>query len=247
MQQCWEPNRLGGAPASSFGCKVRDFLLPGLLPCSHRVFLKADLVLLALTPPQSAEIKPTDCHGAQGFGSNCCRKAVGLTQPSLFPASSPAPPCWTPCSSRPSRCVTGTCRRFCGRRSLTPSESEYSAWGCSNSSSCSFPLTVMLSQHLLHACELPLLGRSFDFERRDHLWLLLVSRTGFVKARSVMHLREQLTEKGKCSSFTNAEKGNVLPQAASASAASPRHQTGSLIECFSLAHALTCELCCSFM
>uniref|UniRef100_A0A8B9QLY4 Ubiquitin carboxyl-terminal hydrolase CYLD n=1 Tax=Anas platyrhynchos TaxID=8839 RepID=A0A8B9QLY4_ANAPL len=31
-------------------------------------------------------------------------------------------------------------------------------------------------------------------------------KTGFVKARSVMHLREQLTEKGKCSSFTNAEK-----------------------------------------
>lgn len=25
-----------------------------------------------------------------------------------------------------------------------------------------------------------------------------------------MHLREQLTEKGQCSSFTNAEKGNVL-------------------------------------
>ncbi|XP_010007865.1 PREDICTED: ubiquitin carboxyl-terminal hydrolase CYLD-like [Nestor notabilis] len=31
-------------------------------------------------------------------------------------------------------------------------------------------------------------------------------RTGFVKARSVMHLREQLTDKGQCSSFTNAEK-----------------------------------------
>ncbi|XP_026699448.1 ubiquitin carboxyl-terminal hydrolase CYLD-like isoform X2 [Athene cunicularia] len=31
-------------------------------------------------------------------------------------------------------------------------------------------------------------------------------KTGFVRARSVMHLREQLTEKGQCSSFTNAEK-----------------------------------------
>ncbi|NXH19205.1 CYLD hydrolase, partial [Bucco capensis] len=31
-------------------------------------------------------------------------------------------------------------------------------------------------------------------------------RTGFVKAASVMHLREQLTDKGQCSSFTNAEK-----------------------------------------
>uniref|UniRef100_A0A8B9EXZ0 Ubiquitin carboxyl-terminal hydrolase CYLD n=2 Tax=Amazona TaxID=12929 RepID=A0A8B9EXZ0_9PSIT len=31
-------------------------------------------------------------------------------------------------------------------------------------------------------------------------------RTGFVNAKSVMHLREQLTDKGKCSSFTNAEK-----------------------------------------
>ncbi|XP_009863238.1 PREDICTED: ubiquitin carboxyl-terminal hydrolase CYLD-like, partial [Apaloderma vittatum] len=31
-------------------------------------------------------------------------------------------------------------------------------------------------------------------------------KTGFVSARSVMHLREQLTEKGPCSSFTNAEK-----------------------------------------
>ncbi|KFQ20129.1 Ubiquitin carboxyl-terminal hydrolase CYLD, partial [Merops nubicus] len=31
-------------------------------------------------------------------------------------------------------------------------------------------------------------------------------RTGFVRAGSVMRLREQLTEKGQCSSFTNAEK-----------------------------------------
>ncbi|NXP41273.1 CYLD hydrolase, partial [Leiothrix lutea] len=31
-------------------------------------------------------------------------------------------------------------------------------------------------------------------------------RTGFVRASSVMHLREQLTDKGQCSSFTNAEK-----------------------------------------
>ncbi|XP_061230218.1 ubiquitin carboxyl-terminal hydrolase CYLD-like [Neopsephotus bourkii] len=31
-------------------------------------------------------------------------------------------------------------------------------------------------------------------------------RTGFVNAKSVMHLREQLTDKGQCSSFTNAEK-----------------------------------------
>ncbi|KFV98774.1 Ubiquitin carboxyl-terminal hydrolase CYLD, partial [Fulmarus glacialis] len=31
-------------------------------------------------------------------------------------------------------------------------------------------------------------------------------KTGFVRASSVMHLREQLTEKGQCSSFTNAEK-----------------------------------------
>lgn len=28
-----------------------------------------------------------------------------------------------------------------------------------------------------------------------------------------MHLREQLTDKGQCSSFTNAEKGNVLSRA----------------------------------
>ncbi|NWU90193.1 CYLD hydrolase, partial [Upupa epops] len=31
-------------------------------------------------------------------------------------------------------------------------------------------------------------------------------KTGFVRAGSVMRLREQLTEKGQCSSFTNAEK-----------------------------------------
>ncbi|NWQ84124.1 CYLD hydrolase, partial [Columbina picui] len=44
--------------------------------------------------------------------------------------------------------------------------------------------------------------KSNGFKRR----LLFVSRTGFVRARSVMHLREQLTDKGQCSSFTNAEK-----------------------------------------
>lgn len=58
-----------------------------------------------------------------------------------------------------------------------------------------------------------------------------------------MHLREQLTEKGKCSSFTNAEKGDVLPRAASVGAASAGHQTDGLIARFGRARALMRASC----
>ncbi|NWZ94652.1 CYLD hydrolase, partial [Nesospiza acunhae] len=51
----------------------------------------------------------------------------------------------------------------------------------------------------------PLCDRN-PFHDFPHLQLVVVPRTGFVRASSVMHLREQLTDKGQCSSFTNAEK-----------------------------------------
>lgn len=72
------------------------------------------------------KIKATNCHRAQYFGCHCCCKPIRLTQPTLFTASSPVRPCWIPCSSSPSHCVTGTSRAFCGMRLLIPCESEYS-------------------------------------------------------------------------------------------------------------------------
>ncbi|XP_074745264.1 ubiquitin carboxyl-terminal hydrolase CYLD-like isoform X2 [Strix uralensis] len=51
----------------------------------------------------------------------------------------------------------------------------------------------------------PLCDRNVQSILRDEI-VNPLRKTGFVRARSVMHLREQLTEKGQCSSFTNAEK-----------------------------------------
>lgn len=50
----------------------------------------------------------------------------------------------------------------------------------------------------------------FANAQRAHPQLPLIPRNGFVAANSVMHLRQQLTEKGQCSSFATSEKGNVL-------------------------------------
>ncbi|KFO96233.1 Ubiquitin carboxyl-terminal hydrolase CYLD, partial [Calypte anna] len=51
----------------------------------------------------------------------------------------------------------------------------------------------------------PLCDRNVQSILRDEI-VNPLRKNGFVLARSVMHLREQLTEKGECSSFTNAEK-----------------------------------------
>nr|XP_009670788.1 PREDICTED: ubiquitin carboxyl-terminal hydrolase CYLD-like isoform X2 [Struthio camelus australis] len=51
----------------------------------------------------------------------------------------------------------------------------------------------------------PLCDRNVQNILRDEI-VNPLRKTGFVMARSVMHLREQLTEKGQCSSFTTAEK-----------------------------------------
>ncbi|XP_064255508.1 ubiquitin carboxyl-terminal hydrolase CYLD-like isoform X1 [Passer domesticus] len=51
----------------------------------------------------------------------------------------------------------------------------------------------------------PLCDRNVQGILRDEI-VNPLRRTGFVRASSVMHLREQLTDKGQCSSFTNAEK-----------------------------------------
>ncbi|XP_064494880.1 ubiquitin carboxyl-terminal hydrolase CYLD-like [Pseudopipra pipra] len=51
----------------------------------------------------------------------------------------------------------------------------------------------------------PLNDRNVQGILRDEI-VNPLRRTGFVRASSVMHLREQLTDKGQCSSFTNAEK-----------------------------------------
>ncbi|XP_027764446.1 ubiquitin carboxyl-terminal hydrolase CYLD-like [Empidonax traillii] len=51
----------------------------------------------------------------------------------------------------------------------------------------------------------PLRGRNVQGILRDEI-VNPLRRSGFVRASSVMHLREQLTDKGQCSSFTNAEK-----------------------------------------
>ncbi|XP_027487270.1 ubiquitin carboxyl-terminal hydrolase CYLD-like, partial [Corapipo altera] len=51
----------------------------------------------------------------------------------------------------------------------------------------------------------PLSDRNVQGILRDEI-VNPLRRTGFVRASSVMHLREQLTDKGQCSSFTNAEK-----------------------------------------
>lgn len=51
----------------------------------------------------------------------------------------------------------------------------------------------------------PLCDRNVQNILRDEI-VNPLRKNGFVMARSVMHLREQLTEKGQCSSFTNAEK-----------------------------------------
>ncbi|NWI55465.1 CYLD hydrolase, partial [Calyptomena viridis] len=51
----------------------------------------------------------------------------------------------------------------------------------------------------------PLCDRNVQGILRDEI-VNPLRRTGFVRAGSVMHLREQLTEKGQCSSFTSAEK-----------------------------------------
>ncbi|XP_063031301.1 ubiquitin carboxyl-terminal hydrolase CYLD-like isoform X2 [Melospiza melodia melodia] len=51
----------------------------------------------------------------------------------------------------------------------------------------------------------PLCDRNVQGILRDEI-VNPLRRSGFVRASSVMHLREQLTDKGQCSSFTNAEK-----------------------------------------
>ncbi|XP_071594637.1 ubiquitin carboxyl-terminal hydrolase CYLD-like isoform X2 [Heliangelus exortis] len=51
----------------------------------------------------------------------------------------------------------------------------------------------------------PLCNRNVQSILRDEI-VNPLRKNGFVRAGSVMHLREQLTEKGECSSFTNAEK-----------------------------------------
>ncbi|KFV66670.1 Ubiquitin carboxyl-terminal hydrolase CYLD, partial [Dryobates pubescens] len=51
----------------------------------------------------------------------------------------------------------------------------------------------------------PLCDRNVQSILRDEI-VTPLRTTGFVHAGSMMHLREQLTEKGQCSSFTNAEK-----------------------------------------
>ncbi|NWX11789.1 CYLD hydrolase, partial [Aegotheles bennettii] len=51
----------------------------------------------------------------------------------------------------------------------------------------------------------PLCDRNVQSILRDEI-VNPLRKSGFVRARSVMHLREQLTDKGQCSSFTNAEK-----------------------------------------
>ncbi|KAM6283284.1 ubiquitin carboxyl-terminal hydrolase CYLD-like [Porphyrio hochstetteri] len=65
--------------------------------------------------------------------------------------------------------------------------------------SCTSVLDSMLFKPFL------LCDRNVQSILRDEI-VKPLRQTGFVRAKSVMHLREQLTEKGQCSSFTNAEK-----------------------------------------
>ncbi|XP_066064511.1 ubiquitin carboxyl-terminal hydrolase CYLD-like isoform X1 [Chamaea fasciata] len=73
----------------------------------------------------------------------------------------------------------------------------------SHSSHSLFSCTSVLDSMLF--MPFPLCDRNVQGILRDEI-VNPLRRTGFVRASSVMHLREQLTDKGQCSSFTNAEK-----------------------------------------
>lgn len=81
-------------PLSSFGCKVRDFIVSELFPCLLPVFIKPDVVYLTAETRCRLpfcncmhgllKIKATDCHQAQRLGSNYCCKPIRLTPFTLF-------------------------------------------------------------------------------------------------------------------------------------------------------------------